>query len=72
MSWLLVNFMSLKFMCFCGKAMDLKMGHLERFLMTVWSIRAFILIRERRLTVRVLLAMALYGTIPQGTVPLLP
>lgn len=64
MSWL-VNF--LKFMFFCGKAMDLKMGHLERFLMTVWWIRAFILIRERRLTARVLLAMALYGAIPQGT-----
>lgn len=64
MSWL-VNF--LKFMFFCGKVMDLKMGHLERFLMTVWLIRAFILIREWRLTARVLLAMALYGAIPQGT-----
>jgi hypothetical protein len=57
--------MRLKILYFCGKVMDLKMGHQERFLMTIWSIRAFIH-REQRLTARVLLAAVLYGATPQG------
>jgi hypothetical protein len=62
---MLVNFMRLKFLYICGKEMDLKMGHQERFLMTIWSIPTFIY-REQQLTAPVLLAAVLYGATPQG------